>query len=115
MNLSVQIANNQLAKPPFGHHRLLIQHFLLLYGQTFRDPLDRQAIARDKSPPQRRIPREHLDLNSRREYAAKLSCVSIVDVVEVYTTSTLGPLRICGRPLACCFEVELGGLFTILL
>ena len=98
MDLLPKVALNKLPDLLLVGHGGLVDHFLLLKRQPLRNMSHRDVVAVSDFSPQRGITREDLDLNVFVVEPCQFGRISIVDVVEVNSISTLTGLGVGRGP-----------------
>ena len=98
MDLLPKVALNKLPDLLLVGHGGLVDHFLLLKRQPLRNMSHRDVVAVSDLSPQRGITREDLDLNVFVVEPSQFGRVSIVDVVEVNSITTLTGLGVGRGP-----------------
>ena len=98
MDLLSKVALNKLPDLLLVGHGGLVDHFLLLKRQPLRNMSHRDIVAVSDLPPQRGITREDFDLNVFVVEPRQFGRVSVVDVVEMNSISTLTGLGVGRGP-----------------
>ena len=98
MDLLPKVALNKLPDLLLVGHGGLVDHFLLLKRQPLRNMSHRDVVAVGDLSPQRGITCEDLDLNVFVVEPRQFGRVSIVDVVEVNSITTLTGLGVGRGP-----------------
>ena len=98
MDLLPEISLDQISDRFLVSHGGLVDHLLFLKRQPFRNMSHRDVVAVGDLSPQRGITREDLDLNVFVVEPRQFGRVSIVDVVEVNSITTLTGLGVGRGP-----------------
>ena len=92
---------------------LEIDHLIFSFQrQTPADRSDREVIALCEFPSERAFSGKDLYLDMVVIYATKLIHIAGINIMQMYTSSALTKLRICGRPHASGFKIPFERLIT---
>ena len=99
MNFLTKRLLNKTSQMLFGLDRLLINHLFLLCRQTACDCGYWGVVAERQTTTQRRVSNKDLDLYIFVVQTRQFFNVTIVNIVQMHTRTTLAEFRIGGRPL----------------
>ena len=116
MILLPQIFLDHVDKGRFCFDRKLISHFLLLPKRKTRtDGRYRNIIAFGQLSSETGLSGKNLDLDAITVHSAEFSRISIVNIMEVNSSTRLAEFSIGFRPFACSLKIPFEGFVSFVI